>query len=76
MNTRETTVSTKDSNIYVEGGTNKSVGLALELPHIIHLANSVINGYLNYYSFVYNRSRLTGYIVLYNQRFRFSDYCC
>lgn len=43
-------------------GLTKAVWLSLELPQIIHLANSVINGYLNYYSFVYNRNRLTGYI--------------
>lgn len=29
---------------------------------MIHLANSVIRGYLNYYSFVYNRNRLVGYV--------------
>lgn len=43
-------------------GTTKTSWLALELPKIINLANSVIRGYLNYYSFVYNRSRLTGYV--------------
>lgn len=43
-------------------GITKTNWLALELSQIITLANSVINGYLNYYSFVYNRSRLTGYV--------------
>lgn len=43
-------------------GKTKTSWLALELPQIIYLANSVIRGYLNYYSFVYNRNRLTGYV--------------
>lgn len=43
-------------------GLTKTTWLELELSQIIHLANSVIKGFLNYYSFVYNRNRLTGYV--------------
>ena len=43
-------------------GLTKTIWLHLELSQIIHLANSVIRGYLNYYSFVYNRNRLVGYV--------------
>lgn len=43
-------------------GKTKTIWLPLELSQIIYLANSIIYGYLNYYSFVYNRSRLTGYV--------------
>ncbi len=44
-------------------GNTKTNWLALTLPQILHMANSVIRGYLNYYSFVYNRNRLTGYVT-------------
>lgn len=43
-------------------GKTKTIWLPLELSQIIYLANSIIYGYLNYYSFVYNRSRLTSYV--------------
>ncbi len=43
-------------------GLTKTTWLELELSQIIYLANSIIRGYLNYYSFVYNRNRLTGYV--------------
>lgn len=43
-------------------GISRNTWLSLKPQQIIHLANSIIRGYLNYYSFVFNKSQLTGYI--------------
>lgn len=43
-------------------GVTRTSWLALSGSQIIHLANNIIRGYLNYYSFVYNRATLVSII--------------
>lgn len=46
----------------VHHGVSRISWIPLKPEQIINLANSIINGYLNYYSFVYNRGQLVSYI--------------
>jgi nicotine oxidoreductase len=45
-------------------GVTRGTWIELSGSQIINLANSIINGYLNYYSFAYNKGKLAG-IMLY-----------